>query len=126
MSSERIPLRIGFLMFLGLAIGVLFIMAGTNFWNRNPREGALLLGLAVGLAVIFFRRRLLALSILALGVVIALFSMGAISHRSVSASIIALVALAIAYLLIRWDVKKHPARAFGDWQSLFDDDERPS
>ena len=122
MSGKQMPFRISFLMFLGLGIGILLIMAGTDFWNGRHREGALILGLAVGLAVIFFRRRLLALSLLILSVVIALFSMGAISHRSIPSSIIALAAIAMVYLLIRWDVKEHPARALGDWQSLLDDD----
>jgi hypothetical protein len=125
MMREQVSLRAHFLLFLGLAVGVLLVMAGTGFWRGNLREGALFLGIALGIAVLFFRRRLLALCVLALSVMIALFSMGAISHRSIPASIAALTALAVVYLLMRWDLKKNSARALGDWKSFLVKDEKP-
>jgi hypothetical protein len=54
MTREQTPLRISFLLYLGLAIGVLLIIVGTAFWHRNFREGSWLLALAVGLMLYFF------------------------------------------------------------------------
>ena len=120
MTREQTPLRISFLLYLGLAIGVLLIIVGTAFLHRNFREGSWLLALTVGLIVVFFRRRLFALCLSVLSVVIALFGMGAISHRSISAALVTLAALGAVYLLARWDFKKNPARSLGDWKSLFE------
>jgi hypothetical protein len=125
MTREQTPLRISFLLYLGLAIGVLLIIVGTDFWHRNLREGSSLLALAVTLIVIFFRRRLFALSLAVLSVLIALLGMGAISHRSISAAIGSLAALGLVYLLARWDFKKNGARSLGGWQSLFENDGKP-
>jgi hypothetical protein len=125
MEREPVPLRISFLMYAGLGVGVLLVIAGTDLWKREFREGGGFLGLAAIIAFLFFRRRLFALSLSVLSVVIALFGMGAVSHRSALAGVIALGAMVIVYLLIRWDIKRNSARALGDWTSLLEKDRKP-
>jgi hypothetical protein len=41
---------------------------------------------------------------------------------SALAGVVALGAMVIAYLLIRWDINRNSARALGDWTSLLEKD----
>lgn len=120
MARDRIPLRIAFLMFLGFIIALVLITTVSAFWRHNFREGLLLLTLGTGLTLLFFRRRLFPLLIMVITSIFVLTTMGAISHRSTAGAFLALAVAACGYLLVWWDVKKHPDRAFGDWKDLFD------
>jgi len=124
MTQDRIRLRIGFLIVIAFAITTLLVMTFTAFWKLRPGEGIFFLCVGAGLTLLFFRKRLLALLGIVLSTVFVLAAMGAISHRSILGLVIALASASSAYLIARWDARKHPDRAFGDWKDLFENDRR--
>jgi len=108
-------------MCLGVVVAFLLIMTGTAFWRLRFGEAALFLGLATGLTLLFFRKRLTALLALIISTIFALAGLRAISRPSAPGILLTFAAAIGGYLLIRWDARKHPDRAFGDWKSLFDE-----
>src|SRR6266849_6088557 len=56
LKPTRAQLRGTLLSLLGIAITILFIMAGSAFWKREYVLGSLFLAVAAGLAFAFFRK----------------------------------------------------------------------
>ena len=119
MTKDKIPPRIGFLMFVAFATTMLFIMACTSFWRHDFRYGFVFLTLGTALSYLFFRRRLLALTTVALATIFVLAGMGSISRPSALGILLTLGSGAAAYLLVVWDTKKHPEHALEDWKTLW-------
>src|SRR5437899_7488477 len=62
MGLEGMKPRTAFLLLVGSAITILFIMSCTALWRNNYHEAVLFLVLGAGLTFVFFRKRILVLA----------------------------------------------------------------
>ena len=120
MTREDIPPRIGFLIFVAFVTTIFIIMTCTALWRQNLREGFIFLVISTGLVFLFFRRRLVIISGLVCVNIFVLAGMGVISHPSSAGILLTVASGAAVYLLVWWEAKRHPERAFGDWKTYFD------
>ncbi len=74
--------KVTFFMFLGFVITISLIAGGNALWHHAYRIAMLYLVLAAGLAMIFFRKRLLTLMVIALAFVLVNAGLTAIFHPS--------------------------------------------
>ncbi|HWY42332.1 MAG TPA: hypothetical protein VNX66_02460 [Candidatus Sulfotelmatobacter sp.] len=125
MALEEINLRIGFLMFVAVSVTILFIMSCTDFWKHNYSEGFAFLCLGFLLALLFFRKRKIALATVGLSFLLVSAGLRAAFHPSIPGVLITISALAGLYLIILWDAKRNPDAPARDWKSFFDNERVP-
>ncbi len=121
-ALEDITPRIGFLIAMAVAITILVIMSWTTLWEHNYREGFLFLTLGAGLAVIFFRKRKIALAIVALAFILVSAGLTAVFHPSIVGIFLTIGSAAGLYFIVLWDTRRDPHHTAKDWKMIFDND----
>ncbi len=119
-KDDDIPLRIGFLMFIGVAITILSIMSVTALWKRDYLYGGLFLTVAAALTLVFYRKRMVTLYLNALGLVFVLAGPTAIFHPSIPGILLTVGSAVGIILLIRWHTRKFPTLTAKDWKTMYD------
>jgi len=83
MGLEDMKPRTAFLLLVGSAITILFIMSCTSLWRNNYHEAVLFLVLGAGLTFVFFRKRILVLASIGCAFLLVSAGLTAIFHPSV-------------------------------------------
>jgi hypothetical protein len=122
MGLEDITPRIALVMFLGAAVTILIIMGGSSLWKAEYTRGFLFLSLGVATALIFFRRRKIALAITCLGFVLVNVGLTAVFHPSAAGILVTAGSIAGLYVIAQWITKRYPKLRKEDWKTLFDHD----
>jgi len=108
MTNTNLTARETLLVFIGAAIALLLVAAGTSFYKQDYRYGIFCFAAAAVLGFIFFRKRKVALVISSLSCILALGSLGFPFHPSFSGLALLLGSAAALYLTIRWLYKTYP------------------
>jgi len=119
MAGERFTLRTWFMMFMAIAITILFIMSSTALWRHNFREMILFLILGASLAFLFYRGRLALLAAGGCTFIVVNTGLTAVFHPS-AVGILFTVASAVGLVFFSRRVgKQHPGLLPDDWQKVF-------
>jgi hypothetical protein len=108
------------LAFIGAAIGLLLIAAGTSIYKRDYHYGVGCFLAALVLGFAFFRKRKLALVITSLGTILALGSLGFPFHPSFTGFVLLLGCAASLYFTVRWSYEKYPYLSYRHTHTIFD------
>ena len=92
----------------GFAIAQLLIMTGDRFYGREYGRGTLFLAMSTVLALVFFRKRKIALVISALSWVLVVGALTVPFHPNRFAWTLTIASAAGLYVLIRWSAKRYP------------------
>jgi hypothetical protein len=120
LALEDITPRIALLIFVGVAITILAIMSCTDIWKHEYEEGLLFLASAAVLAFLFFRKRMIALTIVGLSFVLVSAGVTAIFHPSLFGILLTIGSAGAAYFIAMWDFRRRPNYTSKDWKTLFD------
>src|SRR5258708_440193 len=119
MGGDRFTLRTWFMMFVGFAITILFIMSSTALWRRNFREAILFLTLGSVLTVLFYRGRFALLAAMVCAWIVVNGGLTAVFHPSVLGIAITLASVVGLIFFSRRVEKQHPGLLPDDWQKVF-------
>jgi hypothetical protein len=122
MALQDLTLRMWFLTLLAWAITILSIMSVTNLPKSDYSHSPIYLTLAGGLAVGFFRKRKIVLTIIGLTFILVSTRLTTIFHPTLPGIIVTAASCACLYLLAVWQAKKYPHLTRRNWQILFDHD----
>jgi hypothetical protein len=111
----------GFYLFVAFIITCCFISGPDELWHHAYRIGGTYLLLGGVLTVLFFRRKMFLLLIYALTISLVLAGVTVMFHPSVAGFVFTIGPAIALYLLVVWDVKKHPEQQSGDWLKTFFD-----
>jgi hypothetical protein len=120
MGGDRFTLRTWFMMFVGFAITILFIMSSTALWRRNFRETILFLSLGAILAFLFYRKRLTVLAAGACALIVVNGGLTAVFHPSVVGILLTVASVVGLIFFCQRVGKQHPGVLPDDWQRVFD------
>ena len=120
MGLEDMKPRTAFLLLVGSAITILFIMSCTSLWRNNYHEAVLFLVLGAGLTFVFFRKRILVLASIGCAFLLVSAGLTAIFHPSVAGILLTIGSLIGLIFFCRWLASKHPDVTPNDWQELLD------
>src|SRR5207245_6096440 len=84
MGLDYMKPRTAFLLLVGSAITILFIMSCTSLWRNNYHEAVLFLVLGAGLTFVFFRKRILVLASIGCAFLLVSAGLTAIFHPIVA------------------------------------------
>jgi hypothetical protein len=108
MALRNLKVREIVLIVIACAIAVLLIMSGSRFYARVYREAILFLVLAGALALVFFRKRKIALAIISLSWVLVNAGLTAPFHPSFLGYALTIGSAGALYLIVRWSHKTYP------------------
>ena len=120
MALQDVTPRIGLFMLLAFGITILLIKAGVSFWNHNYSIGLVCLGVGTVLSFTFFRKRKLALGIIALAFLLVNAGAADIFHPTPLAILVTIASGAGIIVLVRWGTAKYPNLKGQDWKQIFD------
>jgi hypothetical protein len=120
MALKDFPPRILLLFFIGIAITVLFIKAAFLLSSGTYGRALMFSVVGAGVAIAFFRRRLMALALIALSFILVNFGMTALFHPTPLGILCTVGAAVSIYFIVRWHARKFPHLTGKDWQILFD------
>jgi hypothetical protein len=109
-----------FFLLLGSAIAQLLLITADRFYGREYRNGSLFLLAAVALAIVFFRKRKIALAICGLSYYIVMAGLTAPFHPSLLAWGLAIGSAASLYMIVRWSAKRYPFLSYKQKHIVFD------
>jgi hypothetical protein len=119
---EDLAQRMWLLSFVGWAITILMIKSFVSFSKDDYHLGFIWLVCGVGLAVIFFRNRILLLAVLGLTFICVNAGLTALFHPSGLSVSLTVGSVVGMYVLAKWSAKKFPNLTSRDWKTLFDAD----
>ena len=120
MADESWKLRTWFMMIVGSAIAILFIMSSTAFWKRNFREAILFIIPGMTLTLLFYRKRLAVLAVIGCTWIVVNGGLTAFVHPSVLGILATVVsAFGMVFFSRRVD-RQYRGLSPDDWQKIFD------
>ncbi len=119
MGNKRLTLRTWFMMFVAFVITILFIMGSTALWRHNFRELFLFLALGTTLTILFYRKKLAILALVACAWMVANGGLTAIFHPSAVGVLVTLASVVGFILFSRLVNKQYRGLAPDDWQKVF-------
>jgi hypothetical protein len=120
MAAKDLTAREILLLFTGAAVAQLLIMTGDRFYGHEYRKGVLFLVLAGVLALVFFRKRKIALALSSLSWVLVNAGLTAPFHPSLLVYALTIGSAAGVYLIVRWSTKRYPYLAYKHMHTLFE------
>jgi len=114
--------KIAALYIIGSVITVLFMISTSEFWKRDFRPAIRHLAYGAVLILIFFRRRKIALTMIALSFICVNVGLNALFHPTRAGILVTLGSIVGMYALSIWGAKKYPHLKRKDWKMLFDRD----
>ena len=119
---EDLTLRMWFLIFVGCAITILAIKSGLFFWKGDYRLGVLWLVVGAGLALVFFRKKKILLTVCALTFILVSVGLTSVFHPTLVGILLTTGSAICLYMLARWSYNKFPYLGRNNWKTLFDKD----
>jgi hypothetical protein len=120
LARPKMTARETLLVFTGAAIALLLVAAGTSFYRHDYRHGIWCFLVALALALVFFRKRKLALVTTSLGSILVLLRTGFPLHQRLLGLLLLLGCVAGLYLAARWRHKKYPYLSFRHLHTFFE------
>jgi uncharacterized membrane protein len=108
------------LVFTGAAVALLLVAAGTSFYRHDYRDGIWCFLIALALALVFFRKRKLALMTTSLGSILVLLRLGFPLHQHLLGLLLGLGCVVGLYLAVRWSHKRYPYLSFRHLHTFFE------
>src|ERR1700730_5348582 len=119
MGDERFTLRTWFMILMGAAITILFIMSSTALWRHNFRETILFLALGATLAFLFYRGRLALLAAIGCAWVVVNGGLTAVFHPSLVGILVTVASVGGLVFFSRRVGRQHRGLPPDDWQKVF-------
>jgi len=125
MTSVRdTPPKVQGLIFIG-AVAIILLIRGTTDLGRQDFRGALIcLSLGAGLAIVFFRRRMLAFILTGLALIFVGYGVDMIFQPTVLGILLTAAAFLAACLIAVWDMRRHPGQNPNDWAAIFNNNRK--
>src|SRR5712692_9016007 len=120
MSLRNMTGREIFLLFVGSGITLLVFMTVSSLYARDYRRSVLFLVSASALALVFFRKRKIALATISLSWVLVNVGLTFPFHPSFLGFALLIGSAAAVYLLALWSVRRYPYLAYKHWHKVFE------
>jgi hypothetical protein len=123
MTLRNMTAREILLFVVGIAITLLVFMTASSFYARDYRRAILLLVSASALALVFFRKRKIALAMIGLSWVLVNVGLTALFHPSFWGYTLTIGSAAGLYLIVLWSARRYPYLARKHWHKVFEGEE---